>query len=277
MLAREACASKSPTDPAPPGRTASTWTHMSTHAGAAAHAHTCHTLHRVAGITPLCEQPIAGRLGHVSSLRRQVSGRYTCWGGMARAGRCHCGGRSRDARSADPLRRVSSTSSARSNPWLSPLLRRWIGAARRHRAHCGGTVTRCPRCGSWSSGASSEVTCLAVTEGRLSGRALRVHTRASTAAEAAPRRRCGGAAPTRWIPRATCRSLHTRRGHERAGQLRPSPCSQLIRPRRRAGCRPRAGQEGTCEGTNIAATRSRNTTATASPRRVRETAAAASM
>ena len=185
--------------------------------------------------------------------------------------------RSRDARSADPLRRVSSTSSARSNPWLSPLLRRWIGAARRHRARCGGTVARCPRCGSWSSGASSEVTCLAVTEGRLSGRALRVHTRASTAAEAAPRRRCGGAAPTRWIPRATCRSLHTRRGHERAGQLRPSPCSQLIRPRRRAGCRPRAGQEGTCEGTNIAATCSRNTTATASPRRVRDTAAAASM
>ncbi len=222
MLAREACASKSPTDPAPPGRTASTWTHMSTHAGAAAHAHTCHTLHRVAGITPLCEQPIAGRLGHVSSLRRQVSGRYTCWGGMARAGRCHCGGRSRDARSADPLRRVSSTSSARSNPWLSPLLRRWIGAARRHRARCGGTVARCPRCGSWSSGASSEVTCLAVTEGRLSGRALRVHTRAFHCGGRRPQRRhCGGATPHSMGPSGHLPQLstHTRRGHERAGQL----------------------------------------------------------
>ena len=195
-----------------------------------------------------------------------MSGRYTCWGNGARGPlpvRRHAAA----ARSADLLWQVSSTSSARSNPWLSPLLRRWVGAARRHRARCGRTVTRCLRCGSWSSGASSEVTCLAVTEGRLSGRALRVHTRASTVAEAAPRRRCGGATPTRWIPRATCRSLHTRRGHERAGQLRPSPCSQLIRPRRRAGCRPRAGQEGTCEGTSIAATCSRNTTATASLRR----------
>ena len=163
--------------------------------------------------------------------------------------------RSRDARSADPLRRVSSTSSARSNPWLSPLLRRWIGAARRHRARCGGTVARCPRCGSWSSGASSEVTCLAVTEGRLSGRALRVHTRASHCGGRRPQRRhCGGATPTRWVPRATCLSF-PRPARARARRAAgPSPCSQLIRPRRRAGCRPRAGQVGTCEGTNIATT-----------------------
>ena len=40
----------------PRGCTALTLTHISTRATAAAHAPTCNTLHRIAGITPLCEQ-----------------------------------------------------------------------------------------------------------------------------------------------------------------------------------------------------------------------------
>ena len=193
---------------------------MSTHAGAAAHAHTCHTLHRVAGITPLMRATHCWAARPCLELAPAGVWPLHVLGGWRARAAATAAARGRGARSADPLRRVSSTSSARSNPWLSPLLRRWIGAAGRHRARCCGTVTCCPRCGSWSSGASSEVTCLAVTEGRLSGRALRVHTRAFHCGGRRPQRRhCGGTTPTRWIPRATCLSFHTRRGHERTGQL----------------------------------------------------------